>query len=148
MPIVIDVFLCSSPFYRLDILKVFRLLRALRIVKLFKLMRVIRLYRVLRLSDTMILMQSLKVIWTIVSIIMCAAGILDVLEESAQENCNIQCCTDWGDIEKEMEGGATVTYDLVYRPESCDEVCSNTLPDLHCHVARKVPIETTPACTT
>merc|ERR1719238_1574570 len=66
---------------RLDFLRMVRFLRVIRIFRIFKLLRVLRMYRVLRLSDDGITRQVMTMVWTLISIVFCAAGLIQIVED-------------------------------------------------------------------
>ena len=78
---VVPVFLefAGDSVLRLDFLRMVRFLRVIRIFRIFKLLRVLRMYRVLRLSDDGITRQVMTMVWTLISIVFCAAGLIQIV---------------------------------------------------------------------
>mmetsp|Transcript_7913 Transcript_7913/g.28087 ORF Transcript_7913/g.28087 Transcript_7913/m.28087 type:complete len:1680 (-) Transcript_7913:46-5085(-) len=65
-------------------LRLVKFLRVIRIFRLFKLLRVLRMHRVMRLSDAGVSRQIMRLVWTAVAIVFCAAGMFQIIENEPE----------------------------------------------------------------
>lgn len=79
VPVFLD--LAGDAFVRLDFLRFLRFLRVIRIFRVFKILRVLRMWRVMRMSDSSIKRQIMRMIWIVLCLIFCAAGVLQIIEQ-------------------------------------------------------------------